>query len=210
MFITFEGIEGSGKTTQIRHVVAFLESKGHACVTTREPGETKTGKRIRAILLDPVSKDMDPLTELLLYMADRAQHIKEFINPSLAAGKTVLCDRYYDATVVYQGYARGLDIKLINKLYKLIHNDFKPDITILLDLPAEAGLNRAWKQIDNGARTGLETRFEKEALLFHEKVRTGYLELARKEPGRFLVIDASRDENQVRKDISQSLSKLLT
>ncbi|OIN95425.1 MAG: dTMP kinase [Deltaproteobacteria bacterium CG1_02_45_11] len=210
MFITFEGIEGSGKTTQIRHVVEFLESKGRACVTTREPGGTKTGKRIRAILLDPESKDMDPLTELLLYMADRAQHIKEFINPSLAAGKTVLCDRYYDATVVYQGYARGLDIKLINKLYKLIHNDFKPDITILLDLPAEAGLNRAWKQIDNGARTGLETRFEKEALLFHEKVRTGYLELARKEPGRFLVIDASRDENQVRKDISQSLSKLLT
>lgn len=207
MFITLEGIEGSGKTTQIRYLVEFLESKGHECVTTREPGGTKIGEKIRAILLDPESQDMDFPTELLLYMADRAQHIKEVINPSLSTGKTVLCDRYFDATVVYQGYARGLSIKLINKLHELIHQALRPDITILLDLAPEVGLQRAWKQIDNGARTGLETRFEKEALLFHKKVRTGYLELARKEPGRFLIINASKDENQVRKEIIQSLSK---
>ncbi len=210
MFITLEGIEGSGKTTQIKYLVEFLESKGHECFTTREPGGTKIGEKIRAILLDPESQDMDPLTELLLYMADRVQHIKEFINPSLSAGKTVLCDRYYDATVVYQGYARGLNTKLINKLHALIHQDLKPDITILLDLPPEVGLLRAWKQIDNGARTSLETRFEKETLLFHKKVRTGYLELARKEPERFLIIDASKDENQVRKEITKLLAELLT
>lgn len=210
MFITFEGIEGSGKTTQVRHTVEFLESKGHQCVTTREPGGTTIGKKIRAILLDPESPDMDPLTELLLYMADRAQHVREFITPSLSAGKTVICDRYFDATVVYQGYARGLDIKLIQKLHALIHQDLKPDITILLDLPPEVGLTRAWKQIDNGVRTGLETRFEKETLLFHQKVRTGYLELAQKEPDRFLIIDASMDEDQVQKNIIKSLSQLLT
>lgn len=106
MFISFEGIEGSGKTTQINHMDKFLRDNGHDCVITREPGGTRIGEKIRAILLDPESKDMDPLTELLLYSADRAQHIREFIYPFLSAGKTVLCDRFYDATVVYQGFGR--------------------------------------------------------------------------------------------------------
>jgi dTMP kinase len=206
MFITLEGIEGSGKTTQVRHLLEFLASKGFACVATREPGGTQIGQKIRSILLDPESKDMEPLVELLLYTADRTQHVKEIVLPLLSAGKTVVCDRYYDATVVYQGFARGINIDLIQELHKSILKDLKPDITILLDLPSEIGLARAWKQIESGTRTGLETRFEEETLAFHEKVRSGYLELARLEPGRFRVVDASKDENQVRAEIIDILS----
>lgn len=206
MFISFEGIEGSGKTTQIHHMDKFFQNNGQDCVITREPGGTRIGEKIRAILLDPASKNMDPLTELLLYTADRAQHIKEFVSPFLSAGKTVLCDRFYDATVVYQGFARGLDIGLIDKLHNLLFENLKPDITILLDLPPEKGLSRAWKQIESGDRKNVETRFEEEKLSFHNKVRSGYLDLARLEPGRFRVIDASMDENQVRNEIIKILS----
>jgi len=210
MFITLEGIEGSGKTTQVRHMLEFLASKGFDCVATREPGGTKIGQKIRAILLDPESKDMEPLVELLLYTADRAQHVKEIILPLLSAGKTVVCDRYYDATVVYQGFARGINIELIRELHKSILKDLKPDITILLDLPSEIGLTRAWKQIESGTRAGLETRFEEETLAFHEKVRSGYLELSRLEPERFRVVDASKNENQVRAEIINILSSDLS
>ncbi len=209
MFITLEGIEGSGKSTQLPDIVKFLKSRGHDCIITREPGGTKIGQKIRKILLDPESNDMDPLAELLLYTADRAQHIKTIVNPLLVEGKTVLCDRYFDATVVYQGFARGLDIELINRLHEMLFNNLKPDLTILLDLQPKLGLSRAWKQIGNGARTGLEIRFEEEALEFHEKVRAGYLELSRIEPERFRVIDASGDEEQVRKDIIEALSLFL-
>lgn len=201
MFITFEGIEGSGKTTQVKHVADFLRKKGHDCVITREPGGTPIGEKIRAILLDPASKGMSALTELLLYTADRVQHVKELLGPSLAAGKTVLCDRYFDATLVYQGYARGLDMELIEQLHKLLLAGLRPDITFLLDLPPETGLSRAWAQINNGNRTGRESRFEKEALSFHEKVRSGYLTLARKEPERFRIIDACRDVDDVQQEI---------
>ena len=205
MFISFEGIEGSGKTTHVKHTVRFLKDKGHDCVITREPGGTRIGEKIRAILLDPMSKDMDPLAELLLYTADRAQHIKEFILPLLSDGKMVLCDRYYDATMAYQGFARGLDIGLIEKMHKLLFENLKPDITLLLDLPPEIGLARAWKQIETGTRTGEETRFEEETLSFHKKVRSGYLELARLEPERFRIIDASKDEHGVREEIIKIL-----
>ena len=201
MFITFEGIEGSGKTTQLKHIADFLKKKGYECVVTREPGGTPIGEKIRAILLDPSSKGMDPLTELLLYPTDRVQHVKELLKPSLEAGQTVLCDRYFDATLVYQGYARGLDVGLIERLHDLLLAGLRPDITLLLDLPAETGLARAWAQINNGNRTGRESRFEKEALSFHEKVRSGYLTLARKEPDRFRIIDASRNADDVQQDI---------
>jgi dTMP kinase len=206
MFITFEGIEGSGKTTQIQYAAEFLKQKGKDCVVTREPGGTITGRKIRAILLDPESRGMDPSAELLLYMADRAEHINRVVKPSLSEGKTVLCDRYFDATVAYQGYARGLDIDLLNRLHNLVINGLKPDRTILLDLPPEAGLARAWKQIKAGKRAGIETRFEKEELAFHDKVRNGYLELASREPERFVVIDAMKSEENVRKDIIKLLT----
>ena len=205
MFISFEGIEGSGKTTQAKHTVRFLQDKGHDCVITREPGGTRIGEKIRAILLDPLSKDMDPLTELLLYTADRAQHIKEYILPLLSDGKIVLCDRYYDATMAYQGFARGLNIGLIEKIHKLLFENLKPDITLLLDLPPEIGLERAWKQINNGNRVSQETRFEEERLSFHKRVRAGYLELSRLEPERFRVIDASKDAHEIREEIIKIL-----
>ena len=207
MFITLEGIEGSGKTTQIKNIVEFLENKGYDCVVTREPGGTKIGEKIRSILLDPKNRNMEPACELLLYLSDRVQHIKELINPALSEGKTIICDRFFDATLVYQGYARGLSIDLIIKLHEMIAYGLKPDITILLDLLPEIGLSRAWEQIDNGSRSGVETRFEKETLLFHEKIRAGYLELARLEPKRFRVIDASKNKDQVKQQIINALRK---
>lgn len=208
MFITIEGIEGSGKTTQIKHIAEFLRKKGHDCVMTREPGGTIIGERIRALVLDPGSKNMDPVTELLLYTADRAQHINALVNPALSGGKTVLCDRYFDATLAYQGYARGVNMELIHRLHQLVLEGLMPDITLLLDLLPEVGLSRAWKQINSGARSAGETRFEKETLLFHEQVRAGYLALARKAPGRYRVVDASGNEDQVRSEIIRVLSEM--
>jgi len=209
MFITLEGIEGCGKTTQINHLSTFFENRGQPCVVTREPGGTAIGKEIRSILLNPSNKDMVPRAELLLYMADRAQHITALVKPRLAENSVVLCDRYFDATVVYQGFARGLDTRFIYELHRIVLEDFKPDLTILLDLSPRIGLARAWKQLDNGTRSGTESRFEEETLSFHEKVRAGYLELARLEPERFRIIDASGDENQVQKDIRAALMQYL-
>ncbi|MEE4265840.1 MAG: dTMP kinase [Desulfobacteraceae bacterium] len=209
MFITLEGIEGCGKTTQINHLSAFFEGRGQPCVVTREPGGTAIGKKIRSILLNPSSKDLVPTAELLLYMADRAQHIAALVKPCLAENKVVLCDRYFDATVVYQGFARGLETRFICELHRLILEDFKPDITLLLDLSPRIGLARAWEQLNSGARSGHESRFEEEALSFHEKVRTGYLDRARLEPERFRIIDASQDEKQVQADIREVLSQYL-
>ncbi len=206
MFITLEGIEGSGKTTQIDYLVKYLEKQGRQCVTTREPGGTSIGGKIRAILLDPESNDLDPTAELLLYMADRAQHINSVIKPAVADGKTVICDRYFDATVVYQGFARELDIAIIQRLHALLLDNLKPDLTFLLDLEPREGLARAWKQIHGGQRSNGESRFEKETLAFHKKVRAGYLELARLEPDRFRIIDATRDVRQVRDDIYNDLA----
>jgi len=201
MFISFEGIEGSGKTTQIQGVHDYLGQKGHDVVVTREPGGSNIGRQVRAILLDSKNKGLNPLAELLLYMADRAQHLEELVKPSLSKGKIILCDRYYDATIAYQGYARALGVELISHLHKLAFDDFKPDMTFLLDLPPETGLKRAWRQIENGQRTGTETRFEEEALDFHRKVREGYLTLAGLEPRRFKIIDASGTTDRVAKEI---------
>ncbi len=209
MFVTFEGIEGSGKTTQIQHAAAYLERKGFPVVQTREPGGTAIGNRIRSILLDPENRAMNPLTELLLYTADRCQHLQQVILPQIAGGKTVLCDRFYDATIAYQGTARGLDTDLIRKLHHIINNGFRPDLTILLDLSPEAGLARAWKQINSGNRDAAETRFEEEKLAFHKRVREGYLVLAVAEPERFRVVDAEQDETAVRETITAVLDRHL-
>ena len=209
MFISLEGIEGCGKTTQLEYLSSFLEDKGYPYVVTREPGGTAIGEKIRSILLDPESKDLVPAAELLLYMADRAQHIELLIKPQLADGKIVLCDRYFDATVVYQGFARGLDTKFIRNLHRLLFEDLKPDITLLLDLPPRIGLERAWKELAGGNRSDTESRFEEETISFHEKVRVGYLELARFEPDRFKIIDASQELNQVQSDIRKLLIEYL-
>lgn len=206
MFITLEGIEGSGKTTQLEHMVEYLALKGHDCTVTREPGGTEIGQQIRAILLNPDNKALAPLSELLLYAADRAQHINTKIIPDLSAGKTVVCDRFFDATTVYQGYGRALPVSIINKLHEIVLGGLKPDLTILFDLPVDVGLSRAWKQINDGSRSDLETRFEKEALAFHQKIRDGYLELAGREPDRFRVIDAGGSREMVQEAVCKTLA----
>ncbi|MBI9082895.1 MAG: dTMP kinase [Desulfobacterales bacterium] len=206
MFITLEGIEGSGKTSQIRHIRAFFEDLGRRCTVTREPGGTGIGEQIRAVLLDPESRDLSPGAELLLYTADRVQHAAEVIRPALTMGHVVICDRYFDATLAYQGYARGLDMALIRALHRLMLDDLTPDLTLLLDLSPDQGLARAWHQIDNGTRAGDETRFEREALKFHEKVRAGYLDLAKQAPHRYRIIDAARSEDDVRQAVRDILS----
>lgn len=207
MFITLEGIEGSGKTTQLKHIEAFFSRKGLETVITREPGGTVVGEKIRAVLLNPDIEPMAPLTELFLYEADRIEHLEKIIRPALADGKIVVCDRFYDATVVYQGYGRGLDREMIARLHRTILGDLEPDLTILFDLAPEIGLDRAWNQVKGGDRSGKEMRFEKEKLAFHRRIRDGYLAIARQQPGRFAIVDAGKEENSVRKTVTGLLEK---
>jgi len=209
MLITLEGIEGSGKTTQIDYIAAYLQKSGLDYTITKEPGGTLLGEKIRSILLDPGNMNIHPMTELLLYVADRVQHIKELISPMIESGKIVICDRFCDSTTVYQGFTRGIDVSLIQQLNRLVLEGLQPDITFILDLDPEIGLKRAWKQIKDGSRSESETRFENEKLQFHESVRNGYLELARREPVRFVVVDASKDPSKVRKQILGHLEKCL-
>lgn len=194
-FITFEGIEGCGKSTQIRKLAAALTKQGGKVTLTREPGGCDIADKIRAILLDSANAAMVPLAELLLYAAARAQHISEVILPALANGDIVLCDRYIDATIAYQGHGRRLDLEMIKSLNRLAAANCRPDITVLLDCPVNTGLERALARIEAlGAAansTAREERFERESLDFHERVRSGYLALATSEPERFCVIDAS-------------------
>jgi dTMP kinase len=205
MFISLEGIEGSGKTTQVELLIAALQAKGYECVATREPGATEIGRGIREILLDSTHSNMLPLTELLLYEADRAQHIHDVIKPALAAGKVVVSDRFFDATTVYQGYARGCDLDLIERIHQIVLSGLRPDLTLILDLPVETGLERAWQRIHSLAGDLPEDRFEKEAIEFHERVRQGYLTLATNEPDRFRVIDASGDARGTHKGIVEAV-----
>ncbi|KPA13086.1 Thymidylate kinase [Candidatus Magnetomorum sp. HK-1] len=209
MFITFEGIEGSGKSTQAKLLMEWFKEKKLPCVLTREPGGTDIGKQIRSILLNPNHTDICPMTELLLYMADRAQHLSELIHPEMSAGKIILCDRFYDATTVYQGVARQIEMAVIYKLHNIVLSGLKPDMTLLFDLPVEAGLKRAWKRIKADQKEQNENRFEKESIEFHEKVRTGYLELAKNDLSRFFVINANQSEKAVFDDVIDIISKTL-
>jgi len=192
-FITFEGVEGCGKTTQIRRLAEALRQKGQSVTLTREPGGCPISDKIRHILLDAENSAMTPLAELLLYAAARAQHIAEVIAPALDSGAVVLCDRFTDATVAYQGYGRALDLQRIMQLNSMVASEYKPDLTILLDCPAEIGLKRALARIERSSAedaTALrEERFEKESIEFHKRVREGYLSLAARESDRFVVID---------------------
>jgi len=188
-FITFEGIEGSGKTTQIQMLSNQLEERGIDHLLTREPGGTPIGDQIRRLVLDPGNVDMTPICDLLLYAAARAQHIEQVIRPALGAGRLVLCDRFKDATFAYQGYGRGIRLDLIDALHDLETLALRPDLTLLFDIDASRALERARDRDSGGPHD--ETRFEQQDLEFHERVRAGYLELAQQEPGRFVVIDAS-------------------
>jgi len=206
MFITLEGIEGSGKTSQIRAMARWLEENGHDCLVTREPGGTAIGGQIRRVLLHPDNEDLAPGAELLLYVADRVQHLETVIRPALAAGQVVICDRYFDATLVYQGYARGLNKEMIRQLHQLACGGLAPDLTLLLDLTPDEGLARAWQRIQSDRAHAQESRFEKEKLAFHRRVRAGYLDLARREPDRFTIIDAAADLQAVQAQIDAVLT----
>ena len=190
MFITFEGIEGSGKTTQIRRLAERLRN----AVVTKEPGGTPSADRIRAILLDPVSH-LDPVAELFLFAASRRQHVMEVIRPGLDSGRVVLCDRYTDATLAYQGFGRVLDLDRLRMLNDWATASLVPDLTLLFDLREEEGLRRARSR--NATSTPHEGRFEAEDLRFHRRVREGYLALAVAEPRRFVVIDADASPDEV-------------
>lgn len=190
-FITFEGIEGCGKTTQESRLSETLAERGYPVVVTREPGGCAIAEQIRAILLDAENRALVPLAELLLYAAARAQHVEEVVKPALDAGKIVICDRFTDATAAYQGYGRSLDLELIAGLNRLATGGFSPDLTILLDCPEEVGLSRAMARI-NSSEGAREERFEQESLAFHRMVRQGYLSLAAAEPDRFVVMDGTR------------------
>ena len=202
-FVTFEGIEGCGKTTQIRHLTAHLEGKRQPFLLTREPGGTAISDRIRQILLSSENSRMEPATEFFLYAAARAQHIAEVVLPALRNGKTVLCDRFADATLAYQGFGRGLNLAWLEEIHNRFLQGLKPDLTFLLDLPVEEGLRRAWKRMENQAVK--EDRFEKEDLAFHQRVREGYLLLARREPNRIVVLDGMKDEPTLHREILNRL-----
>lgn len=208
LFITFEGTEGSGKSTQIALFADYLASQGRKVMLTREPGGTPIGDQIRKVLLDPANRTLDATAELLLYAASRAQHLKEVIRPARDAGKIVLCDRFSDATLAYQGYGRGLDREMIRTLDRMVTGGMRPDLTLLLDIDTTTGLARAHGRNFSSGLEG-EARFENEDAAFHIRVRQGYLALAAEEPDRIRVVDASRPPDQVQKAIREIADGML-
>jgi len=195
-FISLEGPEGAGKTTQLKALSKQLDVLGVPHIVTRDPGGTPLGKQIRRILLNP-ENPVQPMSELLLYQADRAQHVAELIVPALAKGQLVLCDRYIDSTMAYQGYGRGIDFAIIEQLNQIATGGLRPEMTILFDLDSSDGLARL--------HPGGHDRMEREALEFHHKVRQGYLDLVRKEPDRWKFIDAGKPMTTVQKELRKLL-----
>ena len=192
-FITFEGIDGSGKSTQLRMLVSLLRLRGLEVVSTREPGGTPLGQRLREVLLDS-EQQVDPLAELLLYAADRAQHVRALVRPALASGRVVLSDRYADATAAYQGAGRGFTPELVRELIGLATGGLKPDLTLLFDLPVEEGRARARRRTRD-EESG--DRLDQEGADFHARVRDAYLQLARAEPERVRVVDGAPPVEEV-------------
>jgi dTMP kinase len=208
LFITFEGVEGSGKTTQIERLKRHLIRKGIPCKVTREPGGCPIGEKIRKILLNPDHREMAPLSELLLYEASRAQHVLEVVKPLLKKGMVVLCDRFSDASIAYQGYGRKVDLQWVERLNRLSSQGIKPDVTFLLDCPSDIGLKRALQR-NKTLKKEKEERFEREKIQFHHRVRRGYLSIAKKEPHRVKVIDTREGEEKVFEKIRQIVDELL-
>ena len=206
MFITFEGMDGVGKTTQVRMLHQALIELGHNVLVTREPGGTRIGTRIRSLLLDERNSDLTSTAELFLYLADRSQHVAEVILPALKSGSWVLCDRFMDATVVYQGYARGEDIEWILEMNERASRSLSPDLTFLLDCPVEVGLGRIRDRDAAGSVQLSERRFDMERTDFHRRVREGYLALAgpNRDP-RFRIIDATRSAEAVHRALLQEV-----
>lgn len=206
IFVTLEGVEGSGKTTQAAILADALRAQGHRVTVTHEPGGTRAGEAIRAIFLDP-AVSLQVATELLLVLADRAQHVREKLRPAVAAGEIVVSDRYSDSTVAYQGYGRGFDLKLLGELNHLASDGMRPDLTIVLDCPAETGLARTRARVRGNERG--PDRFEGERIEFHRRVRDGFLTIARNEPGRVTLIDSTREKATVSADILHAVAGML-
>ncbi|MBI2339717.1 MAG: dTMP kinase [Deltaproteobacteria bacterium] len=209
LFITFEGIEGSGKTTQIKILDDILKLRGYETVLTREPGGTAIGDQIRTILLDSENTGILPLCELFLYASARAQHVQQVIEPALAAKKIVLCDRFTDATLAYQGYGRDFSLEMISAINHLAVGKLKPGLTFLMDCDPEIGLRRARERIATQVQKSSEDRFENEAFPFHERVREGYLAIARAEPERVIIVNANPDVEAVHQEIVKNVSNAL-
>lgn len=201
-FITIEGIEGGGKSTCLNLIAQRIRAQGHALLETREPGGTPLGEALRELLLGHKHDGMSDDAELLMMFAARAEHLRARIEPALADGVWVLCDRFTDATFAYQGYGRGMDLERIRVLEQWVQGERRPDLTLLLDLPVEVGLQRAGKR-------STPDRFERQALEFFERVRDGYLQIAAAAPGRYRVIDASQDISQVSEQIGTVIGEYL-
>jgi dTMP kinase len=198
MFVTFEGPEGSGKTTQVALLAAWLRELGKDVLTTREPGGTAIGDRIRSILLDPECTEMAAEAEVLLFSAARAQHVAQIIRPHLARGGVVVCDRFADSTMAYQGYGRGLDLAMLRGITAFATGSLAPDLTVYLDIDVETGLRR--KQLDSGTGDAWN-RMEAETLAYHRRVREGYLAMADEQPARWLIVNADRPPDAVQQAV---------
>lgn len=192
LFITFEGPEGSGKSTQIKLLNNYLASRGIVTITTREPGGTPAGDRIRSVLLDKDGGNLEPETELFLMLAQRCEHLRKIILPALKSGKTVLCDRYFDSSMAYQGFARGLMLEKVRSIHEAFLPGFLPDITVLLRMSPEKGLVRA----RHGGQKQLD-RIESETLAFHQRVLDGYDAVAAEEPERYIVVEAEGEPDDI-------------
>ena len=199
LFITFEGVDGCGKTTQMRLLSEYLESKGYEVVLTREPGAKGLGEKIREILLH-YNGEVSSKAESFLFLADRAQNIEKIVNPSVTAGKMVLCDRHTDSTVAYQGYGRGVDIDELKMLNNLAVGNRKPDITFVFDIDVETSMTRVGKEKDRMESAGIE---------FFNNVRNGYLEIAKQEPDRVVVVDSTRQIEAIQTDVRNIVDKLI-
>lgn len=207
-FITFEGIDGSGKTTQIKLLARHLRRQGIPCIVTREPGGTRLADRIRAILLSSRSAGMQPTTEVLLYFAARAENTARIIRPALAQGKIVLCDRFTDASMAYQGYGRRLGVSIVRRLHRFACEDLTPDLTLVLEIDPHTSVERARRRNKTARRD--EGRFEQEALEFYARVRRGYRALARQEPRRVRLISGEDSPEVIHQRILKETRRLLT
>ena len=199
-FITFEGSEGSGKSTQSKLLYQYLKRKGFKVICLREPGGTKISEKIRKILLDSRNDSITPITEMLLYMTARSQLVSKIIKPALKKGKIVICDRFLDSTIAYQGYGLGVDIKLIKYVGKFVTSGIKPDLTIFLDLPLKKGLKH---------RQFSKDRIERRSLAYHSRVRQGYLMIIHSEPQRIKMVKVERDKNKTQSEIKKLVDKFL-
>lgn len=204
-FITFEGPDGSGKTTQVRRLTAYLQDAGFTTAATREPGGTEVAEKIRGILLDPLNRQMTDRTEALLYAASRSQHVEELIQPALADGKIVICDRFTDSTIAYQGFGRKQDLEFLAQVNEIATRGLKPDLTLLLDISPEAGMGRIF-----ASRGTKGDRLEQQSLDFHSRVRQGFRFLAEKDPGRIKLISGEKPADEVFREIKGYVDELLS